>query len=74
MEVPELVPELVRQSSKAKEEDCTICYLEPQTKGILCATKEHFICQNCFAPYVSNIVEDAGRRFHHQMLLSQLCG
>jgi len=54
------IPDLIRQSSKSRLEDCSIC-LEPHRKGILCSTKEHFICQDCFAPYVSSVVEDAGK-------------
>ena len=55
-EPPVPIPELIRQSSKSKEEECSIC-LELQRKGILCATEEHFICEDCFAPYVTSIVE-----------------
>jgi hypothetical protein len=54
------IPDLVRQSSGSKEEECIICF-DKARKGIMCSSQDHFVCASCFSPYVQSVIEDAGK-------------
>ena len=38
---------------------CVVCF-EKRRKGLACSN-DHFLCHNCFPPYVTSLIEDAGR-------------
>lgn len=42
-----------------QKSSCVVCF-EYRRKGIHCENK-HFLCHNCFPPYVTSLIEDAGR-------------
>jgi hypothetical protein len=52
-------PQLMRMRSDGKLESCSIC-LDSKSKGLSCEAN-HFICVDCFSPYVESICDDMGK-------------
>jgi hypothetical protein len=51
--------ELVRMDNAGKKEKCSICF-DAKSVGLEC-DKRHFVCADCFSPFVESLCDDVGK-------------